>query len=93
MLAINDDGLYGLFSAFHPFVTRDAVRPWIARLAQFDRTFCQGLVDGVPVEWSVTTQVRTAIVELLSRRAKYVAETIEERVKQHMENATGTLWL
>lgn len=90
---IDDDAIYGLFPAFHPFVTRDAVRPWIARLGQFDLTFCQGLVDGIPMEWSVTTQVRMAIVELLSRRAKHVSETIEELIRQQLECETGTLWL
>lgn len=91
--SISDDAIYGLFPAFRPFVTRDMVRSWIARLTEFDRTIAQGIVDSIPTEWSVTTQVRVALVELLSCRAGYVERTIESGLERQMELETGKLWL
>jgi len=90
---VRDDRLYGLFPLFRPFVTRISIRPWLLRLAVFDQHLGASLVDTIPTEWNLTTKVRRAIVELLSRRASYVADTIEDSIGQTMMSETGQLWL
>jgi hypothetical protein len=90
---VRDDRLYGLFPLFRPFVTRSSIRPWLQRLAEFDQHVGESLVGTIPTEWNVSTKVRKAIVELLSRRASYVVDTIEKSIEQAIMSETGKLWL
>lgn len=75
------DDVFGLFPEFRAFLdspdTEDQRRREVegaaADLKRIARKKVQKIVDSVPTEWNVDEASRTALVELLMERAKYVS--------------------
>lgn len=88
---VRDDGIYGLFSAFEPFVTPERLRPFLARLGQA-RELQQHLVDTmsrVPTEWHVDGRTATAVQEFLSARAAYLADNFCTNLQRIVTDLPG----
>lgn len=52
----------------------------VDRLGQLDDKFVDSLLASIPDRWELGRKTRTALADLIVRRAAYVAETILERV-------------
>lgn len=77
---VKDDRLYGCFPEFIPFVKRPAVDVAIAALRGVSRSVVQPIVDGIPVEWEVDSGSRGALADLICERARYVADSVADKL-------------
>ncbi len=73
---IKDDRLYGLFPAFRDSIRQVRLEPAIARLREVNENSVKECVAQIPTDWQVTADARRALVELIYRRAAFVADTI-----------------
>lgn len=81
---IKDDGVYGLFPEFQPFIS-DGELTWCkAMLRTVEIKEIRQIVDSIPAEWDVSSEARLALVELIVQRAGYLATKIE--------NGWGSKW-
>lgn len=72
---VRDDGIYGLFPAFEPYVTETALRPFLDRLGAANLAQqVDGLLDRIPHEWLVDSPTRAAVRAFLSARAAYLVD-------------------
>jgi hypothetical protein len=77
---VKDDRLYGLFPGFVPFVRQQDVEAAISRLHHVTRRAVSGIVASIPRDWEVKGAARDALVELICRRAEYVAGNVLAQV-------------
>jgi hypothetical protein len=73
---VRDDGIYGLFPAFEPYLTSEWVQPFLDRLRD-ERSLTPHLVelvDRIPKEWRVDARTGEAVQRFLSARARYLAD-------------------
>lgn len=80
---VKDDRLYGLFPGFVPKVRGDEVDAAIARLHQLEETFVAAVVATVPADWEVKEPARKALVDLICRRAEFVAGNVLDKVAKN----------
>lgn len=73
---IRDDGVYGMFPAFEPYVSEERLRPFLARLrdAASLRQHLAESVGRIPSQWQVDSRTSTAVTQFLSARASYLAD-------------------
>jgi hypothetical protein len=72
----NDTRTYGLFPAFSPFVNPFELTWCASMLRQLTATEVRTIVEGIPSAWDVAPPARTALCELICRRAVYLADRI-----------------
>lgn len=77
---VKDDRLYGLFPGFVPIVRQEVVEAGISRLRQLDESFVVGIVATIPGDWEVKEGTRKTLVELICRRAEFVADNVLAKV-------------
>lgn len=77
---VKDPGLYGLFPAFVSRVHQTDVESAVGELRQLSREFVASVVESVPREWEVTGRARAAWIDLICRRADFVADTILAKI-------------
>jgi hypothetical protein len=78
---VRDEGIYGLFDAFAPYVTRRNTQPFLDRLRrQSLREDLKGIVSRIPHEWCVDSASQQAVVSFLCDRAAYLAEEFWNRL-------------
>lgn len=77
---IQDEGLYGLFHEFRPFITRPLVRAAAQRLREVEPAMVAAIIGTIPPEWNVGKTAGLALCDLLSRRAAWLADRIETRL-------------
>lgn len=70
---IEDESVYGFFPEFSPFVRADAVGQVVDRLKEMNTAVASAIVDSIPVEWGLTTQLRSRWVDIICERAQRVA--------------------
>jgi hypothetical protein len=77
---VKDERVFGLFPGFVRIVQehRSELRAVVERLRHFDRAISLGIVGTIPEAWSVGNAAREALCDLISGRAAYVADTIEQ---------------
>lgn len=71
--AVKDPRTYGLFPEFREWITMSGMQDAADRLRQVSREEVRALVDEIPDEWEVPGRTRCALVELICRRAAFVA--------------------
>ncbi|MGN6209456.1 HipA family kinase [Asticcacaulis sp.] len=86
---IEADGVYGFFPAFRPYMTQAAIKAATDRLGQVDEGQVQSLLDAVPPDWGVTARLKHSWRNLIFRRARYVAGTIEDKIIYQREMWEG----
>ena len=72
----NDARTYGLFPAFSPFVSPFELTWCASMLRQLTADEVHTIVEGIPAAWDVAPLARTALCELICRRATYLADRI-----------------
>jgi hypothetical protein len=77
---ISDTRIFGLFPEFRRFLNRDDLLQAIADLRRIRQRDLVEMTTGIPNEWDVSPGVTDSLVELLLRRATYVADTIENNI-------------
>jgi hypothetical protein len=77
---VQDERLYGLFPQFRPYFERFriAVESALQKLATLPKSELDAIVAGIPAEWEVDGDSRSALVELLIRRGAFLAEHFVE---------------
>jgi hypothetical protein len=78
---IRDERVFGLFPEFRKHLSRSVVRESAARLRRLERTFVASTMQDIPTEWEVKKEVQEAWTNLIFRRATYVADTIEAKLR------------
>lgn len=75
-----DDAVYGLFPEFKKCLKKGVVSQAAERLATIDENAVKRIVGGIPGEWRVPENAKSALVGFVVQRAAYVAATIYERL-------------
>ncbi len=75
---VREEGRYGLFPEFWPFLDRQVMRTAIDTLHRLKRIEVQGMVSTVPSAWDVSPTARNALVEFIVGRAAFVCQHIED---------------
>jgi hypothetical protein len=73
---VKDERLYGLFPAFAGLVQRKDVEAGLGRLRQLEEQTVAEFVESIPAEWQVSAVARQALLEMIYRRAGFVAESM-----------------
>ena len=77
---IQDERVFGLFPEFRKLLNRNVVQDSAARLSKLERTFVASTMHDIPSSWEVNKEVQEAWVNLIMRRASFVADTIEAKL-------------
>ena len=77
---IKDGRIFGLFPEFRGFLTPEAVVQAAADLNGIAPQIVKELAQRIPKEWDVSPAAMDALIDLIVRRAAYVAETIESHL-------------
>jgi hypothetical protein len=86
---IEDERVFGDFPAFRRFRDRHQVRQAANRLRTIDRDTVTRITQALPREWDVAKDVQEALVDLIVRRAVFVAESIESKLWPQRELPFG----
>lgn len=82
---VQDARVYGLFPEFREFLDRDEVRRLSVRLGQFSRETADGIINAVPGEWQIDRQGRSAWATMITNRAHFIAERVEQILWPQLE--------
>ena len=74
---VRDDHVYGLFPEFLGRLRQDTIEESCNRLQGMNDEVATAIVGTVPREWDVSSEVRQAWIELIHRRAHFVADNVE----------------
>lgn len=77
---MKDGRVFGLFPEFRDFLKRDAVSQASADLKLITSEVVTEMANQIPNEWDVTREALDALVNLVVRRASFVAETITSKI-------------
>ena len=81
---VRDDGIYGLYPEFEPYVTVQRAAPFLDRLRQASE-LAQHLVEvmaRIPSEWQVDARTRSGVREFLSARAAYLVDNFRSNLQR-----------
>lgn len=87
---VREEALYGLFPEFKTRLRQRVIDESCRRLGEMDQETARAIVDTVPQEWEVSTEVRRAWVELICRRAEFVADNFRDWIKQALSQQGST---
>jgi hypothetical protein len=74
---VRDEGVYGLFPEFREFIDEGELVWCSGMLQSVTAEQVRAIVDAIPREWEVSADARAALVELIMRRAAYLADRID----------------
>jgi hypothetical protein len=77
---IRNNQVFGNFPEFRDFLTKTNVRAATADLRKIDKDAVSELVANIPEKWEFRVDARNALRDLIVGWAKYVAETIEDKI-------------
>jgi hypothetical protein len=77
---VKDDGIYGRFPEFEPFLDRTVFRKARGKLKSLQRAFVSKVVETIPDEWDVSSTARTALIDFIVGRAAYLVDKMERRL-------------
>ncbi len=77
---IEDEAIYGLFPPFRTFMNEHALQAACNRLSGIGRADIEPIVRAVPQAWGIPDDVRAAWIELIERRAQFVARTVYAKI-------------
>ena len=82
---IEDPTVFGLFPAFKNHLDREQVKSAAAKLGMLDSATIQAIIGTVPRQWIQSPDTPTNWGTFISRRAAFVARTIELRLFPQQE--------
>jgi hypothetical protein len=74
---IRDEKIYGLFPEFKSFLDREKIGRLATALGGFNRAEAEKIVGAIPPAWEVDIGGRSALANLITQRAHFLAERIE----------------
>ena len=77
---IRDSRVFGLFPEFRACLDRPTVVQAATHLTRITPADVAAMIQQIPREWGVSSEARTALVELVVGWAAYVADTIEAQL-------------
>ncbi len=77
---VQDEGVFGLYDEFRPFVKQEIMVATAARLRQMSESAARRIISLIPREWDVPPAARDALAELVYGRARWLADTITDRL-------------
>ena len=88
---VRDEQIYGLFPQFQDFLDAAAIKRFATRLTQFTADVASAFISLVPREWDISSDARSAWADMITRRAQFLAESVEKRLwPQQQLNEGGT---
>ncbi|HEY3789712.1 MAG TPA: hypothetical protein VGL71_12700 [Urbifossiella sp.] len=78
--SVKDDRLYGLFPGFVPAIRQHEVEACVSRLRELLAPFVADIVATIPADWQVSAGARSSLVELITRRAEFVGDTVSKLI-------------
>jgi hypothetical protein len=78
--SVQDELIYGCFPAFRPYMQRGWLDSILQRLNSSTAEDMRAVVRPIPPEWKLSAPDADAIVEFLWRRARYLAEKLNNMV-------------
>lgn len=75
-----NEAVFGRFLEFMPFLDRKIVTQCALDLSKMDQATVQAIVAKIPEPWNVSARARAALVSLIVQRAKFVANTIVQKL-------------
>lgn len=88
---IQDADVYGFFPEFVPFLKTKELRAATSRLRELDVRTISDIVADIPSEWVVSAETREALSELILQRARYIADTVVDRIQTRRRLYSGSL--
>lgn len=73
---VKAEGIWGLFPEFRSRLRAETLDACRSRLTQMNPEIARDVISTVPTEWEVSDATRSAWVELVSRRAAFVADAL-----------------
>lgn len=73
---IRDEGIYGLFEHFRPFIRQDVLHTTAERLRAVSEPEIEAILAQLPKEWSVSQGVLSAVRRFLLQRAHWLSDRI-----------------
>ena len=74
---IKSEEILGLFPEFRQFISKDALLPFLARLRLIDEGTVKGILEGLPLSWDVSAEVKKSVINFLVQRANFLYDNIE----------------
>lgn len=90
---IQDEGIYGLFPEFIPFVKTKELRAAASRLRELDLGTISDIVADIPSAWLVSAETREALSELILQRARYTTDSVVDRIQDYCRLYSGSLFI
>lgn len=79
---VQDTRVYGLFPAFAGRLRANIIDDCVRRLRTVTNELVASIVTTIPLQWEVTPAARSALAELISRRAHFVADNIGQWIER-----------
>lgn len=73
---VKDEATYGMFPSFMPFIDDGELHWCMSLLRSVTRETVDGMIAGIPLEWRVDAEARTALATQIHARAGFVADRI-----------------
>lgn len=77
---VRDDRVYGLFPGFVPWIDRSGIEAAMADLSMLDKEMVAEIVHDLPAEWDVSAAAKSALADLICRRAAFLNDYLPEAV-------------
>jgi hypothetical protein len=87
---VQDEQIYGLFPGFLPYLRHEDVRQAIQDLRTITQPEIAAIVGTIPTAWEVDQPSRDALVELISRRANFIAGRTESIIDSMQLTGEGS---
>ena len=77
---VKDEGIYGLFPEFLPWLDCQIVAQAVEKLRSFTKHDAQVMTQTIPGEWDVDSTTREALVQFLTSRAAFLSASIMDKL-------------
>ena len=77
---VKDEGIYGLFPEFLPWLDCRIVAQAVEKLRSFTKHDAQVMTQAIPGEWDVDGTTREALVQFLASRAAFLSSSIMDKL-------------
>ncbi len=81
---VQDEHVFGLFPAFRDHLDQSIIESCASRLREMGAEIARAIVETVPREWDVNDEARLAWIELIYRRAGYVADNLQAWIEREV---------
>jgi hypothetical protein len=80
--ALTDQRMYGYFPEFRGWVSEKVVRAAVDQTAALTGGEAENLFRGIPAEWEISEEIRSAWIDLIRGRATYLRQNVDNLCSQ-----------